>query len=481
MKKYFTFDTGIYLSRGNINVQLKVSKIQKDTENNPMFVTDYNSGKPWEVRIDNGYPNVIYDKKYKKYRCFYTLCITDDLTEKNFALNRTLTEYVGYGKRMCAVACAESDDGINWYKPNYGVVDFHGKDTNLIRLFAHGAGIMLDEEETDSSKRYKMVCKVEYSHELNYMAVCFSEDGIHWGDFIKWPRNCPHADSHNFPFRDKKDGKFKLITRTWQNGLRLSTICESTDFINWSEPREILRGDGMYSQVYSMPIYQYEGYYIGLASMYHDGDSTLADYDMVDLELAYSTNTQSVFDRAAPNDYLIEKGKGSYPNGEWDNSCIYAAAPIEDGDKLWIYYMGGNGLHTSFRETSFGRGYIYKDKLAYLAQRDAKQEGLTTMGPFMFSGNRLYIHADVEKGGTLKACLRKSFAEVLPGFDYQDCKLTDTGNGWYQLTVENQELLYLYPTSVLVQVTFSNAKIYGVYGDIDIAKGTYNGYLGGGF
>lgn len=61
------------------NMKLVVAQIEKDTENNPLFYEDFFSDPPrkWEPRYDNAYPNVIYDEKYKKYRCYYTLCSKD--------------------------------------------------------------------------------------------------------------------------------------------------------------------------------------------------------------------------------------------------------------------------------------------------------------------------------------------------------------------------------------------------------------------
>ncbi len=61
-------------------------------------------------------------------------------------------------------------------------------------------------------------------------------------------------------------------------------------------------------------------------------------------------------------DYLSERGGGVYPQiADFDASCIFTAAPIIEDDKIWFYYMGGNGNHTGFRESSLARGYIKKD------------------------------------------------------------------------------------------------------------------------
>ena len=57
-------------------MRLVLTQAEKDTQNNPLFHEDFFSDPPrgWEARYDNSYPNVIYDSKYGKYRCYYTLC-----------------------------------------------------------------------------------------------------------------------------------------------------------------------------------------------------------------------------------------------------------------------------------------------------------------------------------------------------------------------------------------------------------------------
>ena len=275
MDKYLLLNRGVLQPQGMDNLKLVVAQIEKDTENNPLFYEDFFSDPPrkWEPRYDNAYPNVIYDEKYKKYRCYYTLCSKDKDSASASREERTRRDYRPSPTRIASLGYAESDDGVHWEKPNLGFVDFEGSfENNLLFRYAHGTGVFLDKEETDPAKRYKMVTKVEYPGHRTYMAVNFSEDGVHWGEMIQWPRWNPPADSHNFPFRDKVDGLFKVITRTWKNGVRISAICSSRDFINWSEPREILRGDGFESQVYSMPVFWYDGLYLGLASMFHEGD-----------------------------------------------------------------------------------------------------------------------------------------------------------------------------------------------------------------
>lgn len=475
MKKYFFLDRGILQPQGMDNVQIRVCHIKKDKEHNPLFTEGFfgNPSLKWEVRYDNAYPNVIYDSKYKKYRVYYTLCSYDEDSAGASKEERTKRDYRPAPGRIASLGYAESDDGITWNRPSLGLVEFEGsKDNNMVFRYAHGTGIFLDEAETDQSKRYKLVTKVEYPGGHNYMAVNFSEDGIHWGEMIPWPKYNPQADSHNFPFRDKKDGKFKMVTRTWKNGVRISSICESIDFINWSEPKETIRGEGFESQVYSMPVFQYEGLYLGLASMFHEGNRSAPDFDTVDCELKYASTTD-VFDSVAKGQYIIERGEGHYPTGEFDCGCIYSGVPVEDGDKLWFYYMGGNGQHTNFRETSFGRGYLEKDKFAYYEQDLQDKEAVLPTAFFHFYGEAFSLLADKEDGGSFSVALYDRWnGQAYEGYDFKDCIQKPQENGYTSVSFA-KPLLELGIRSACIVIRFSGAKIYALAGDLEVVSIRY--------
>lgn len=70
-----------------------------------------------------------------------------------------------------------------------------------------------------------------------------------------------------------------LLSRVWKDGIRMTTLSRSSDFIHWSEPEETLRGRGFEAQVYSMPVFYWNHMYLGLASIIHEGDRTDADFD----------------------------------------------------------------------------------------------------------------------------------------------------------------------------------------------------------
>ena len=468
MDKYLLLNRSYLLPQGMDNVRLVVAKMEKDTVNNPLFTEDFFSNPPrrWEARYDNAYPNVIYDPKYKKYRCYYTLCSKDDESTGTPRTERAKRDYHPGSTRITSLAYAESDDGIHWVKPNLGLVDFEGsKDNNMLFRYAHGTGVFLDEEELDPRKRYKMVTKVEYPGRKNFMAVNFSEDGIHWGEMIKWPRWNPPADSHNLPFRDKQDGLFKVITRIWKDGVRISAICSSTDFINWSQPHEIIRGSGFESQVYSMPVFWYSGIYLGLASMFHEGDRSAPDFDTVDLELTFGT-TSARFDRLAPGQYLIPRGEGHYPDGAFDCGCIFCAPPLEEANRLVFYYMGGNGYHTNFRETSFARAFLPKDRFAWYEAKSPEREAVLMTSAFSAYGDDLCLIANLDHGGELSAalCPRRGKAPY-EGFSFEDFSMVPLEDGRYRITWA-KPLTSLENNLFDIVFRFKGAKLFALQGEI---------------
>lgn len=469
MHTYLMLNRGILSGYQMTNAVLKVKPIKKDETNNPLFREGFfeKERKPWEVRYDNGYPNIIYDEREKIYRCYYTLFTKDQSSASTPLEERRDHVYSPSSRRITSLCYAESRDGIHFDKPNLGLVEFQGnRNNNILMDYAHGTGVFLDPEEKDPKKRYKLVTKIEYNELKNYMAVGFSEDGIHFGDLIPWPEFNPAADCHNFPFRDPVTGKYYVITRIWKNGVRVSAICESRDFIHWSEPEEILRGNGFEDQIYSMPVFRYGDLYLGLASVYHEGNTMAPNFDTVDVELEFATDLKH-WDSAAPGQKLIARGKGAYPDGDFDCGCIYASAPVEIDGKLWVYYMGGNGRHTGFRETSLARGYLEKDRFAYYEAGDEESEALLTTSHFVIYGGTLSLLADIEEDGWVSVALGTKNGGVYEGYEADHCILKQGEDGYYHISFKDRKISDLAAKPVSMHIHFKKARIYAVRGDLE--------------
>jgi hypothetical protein len=138
---------GLFPSSKSSALQPTQATVSKSAAN-PLFGQD----KMWETRIDNGYPNVVYDPDAATrgdgpWRLWYG----------NIGPKGVGGQYLLY---------ANSTDGLSWDKPDLGRYDLEGKwknDPAVSALGKHnniimeggGLGIYRDMHERDSSLRYK--------------------------------------------------------------------------------------------------------------------------------------------------------------------------------------------------------------------------------------------------------------------------------------------------------------------------------------
>ena len=156
--------------------------------------------RDYEMRIDNGQPNVWYDPRcapsvasttspgasttsrrqhnqsrrqhhrprmqcvrMKKWRAWYSAFTSCSKPKETVPFCNNAPQQCGTlagtssADRGTGLLYAESDDGLSWYKPNLGLTDWKGsKDNNLIELDGMTTGIYLDENAADN-ERYKIV------------------------------------------------------------------------------------------------------------------------------------------------------------------------------------------------------------------------------------------------------------------------------------------------------------------------------------
>lgn len=472
--KYFAFDTGLWNGHFMKNCQIQMGSFIKDKQNNPLFREGmFESPQlPWEPRYDNGYPNVFWDPEHNKYRCYYTLFIRDPASLNTSRDERRKSDYV-IANRQTGLCYAESTDGIHWTKPQLGLVDFDGSTANNIMFTdIQGTSVLYDPQDADPNRRYKLLTLKEKGG--TSLSVAFSADGIHFTPLQAWPDHSPvpGGDCHNLVFRDSKSGQFVLITRLWDSNIRVSAMSTSDDFITWTKPVEIHRANGFETQVYSMPVFEHEGLYLGLASMFHDGDSTLPNYDTVDLDLQWSINKTEWNNVSVDDSTFIPHGKGmdKYPDGDFDSSVIFSSIPVIKDGKMWFYYMGGKGRHTGWRESALGRGYIEQDKFASYGSRQGNQTVEVTTQGFNFHSEDVQILVDIEPGGWVQAELRNNAGSVVQaGFESANSKLTAGEAGWQRITWNGKSVLELDRNGFFaMKITMKKARFWAVKGDLHV-------------
>jgi len=374
------------------NVKLEVGKVEKHPAN-PLFGEE----KKWEIRYDNLYGNVIFDKEENIYKCWYSPFIVD-YSAHGMTLEQRDKPYKEHPKREMGICYATSKDGINWEKPELGLVEYEGsKSNNIVWRGPHGAGVTKDLHENDPAKRYKVI--------FQGMAVAFSSDGIHWSKKKKVKGVSVAGDTHNNALWAPTLNKYVGITRTWGRkfGREVARI-ESDDFINWTKEEVVLHGTDKDLQTYAMPTFFYSGVYLGLLAIYQQST------DRVWTEVTWSPDTR--------NWYRIDKGNPLISNSEkaldYDYGCVYACAtPVFTDDKIMLYYGGSDWLHFGWRNGFLCLASLRPDGFAGYVQENLNLEGVILTRLIDYKGGQLKLTADVENGGSIKVSVLNSDGEQI--------------------------------------------------------------------
>lgn len=432
------------------NAILQLGAVRK-CAGNPLFGEEFFSEPPkrWEARLDNVYPSVVYDDDEGLFKCWYKSFIVDEASVRTPLAQRPQTPYTGHGREE-GLLYASSRDGLHWEKPQLGLIEFAGSRANniVMRRASHGihaGGVLKDPRASDPARCYKFFHR---NPRAGRMATCFSADGLRWSQPVLWTEHDAVGDTHNNAIWSPALGCYVGITRGWSGGayrgLRTVLGSESADFLHWSEPVEILRGRDAHDQIYSMPIVQYAGLFIGLPAVFHKGDEKgdekKEDWDTVDTELAWSADTVN-WQRICPGKPLIPRGAGSYPDGQYDCGCIYAAAPITRGKEVYIYYGGSNGLHNNWRESSLNLATLESDRFAGYAPRDKQKLALVTTAPLRLDAEGITVSAEIAAGGCIRAALLGGAGASIDGCALEDCLPLKTSDSACQLTWRRQAVL----------------------------------------
>jgi hypothetical protein len=428
-KKYLLLDSRVI--RHSKNCKLTLGKVTK-SKYNPLFTED----KLWEPRFDNLYANIIFDtiNNQAYYRCWYSPFIIDYATTKTENKNKKPGSYikrlhemkVKYGSkkiRAMGICYTISKDGINWEKPSLHIVEFNdSKENNIVLRNNHGAGLFKDDCTEEINERYKLILADDNERK---MFIYTSSDGLKWSK----PQACPNiakvseetknlsikwnGDTHNNVIWAPTIEKYVLITRMWKLakdnngkniGIRIVGRSESTDYKTWTPTEPIFEGKDIYLQIYSMPIFEYYGIYLGLPAIFN------IKTDTVQTELAWSPDTIKWY-RICPGAALIPN---SETKGDIDWGCIYSAkSPIILYNEIRLYYSGSDGPHTDWRKGYFCLATMRSDGFAgYKPIDDTLESSIITI-PIPWTGNDLGLSADIYDGGYVKVTVLNENDNIL--------------------------------------------------------------------
>ncbi|MBW7992065.1 MAG: hypothetical protein FVQ84_18905 [Planctomycetes bacterium] len=419
------------------NARLAVGKVQK-SRHNPLFSED----KPWEVRFDNLYANVIYDQQEKLYECWYSPFIIDQAGQKPPVEKGSQRPYRPKNREM-GICYATSEDGLRWMKPKLRIVEFNGSNlNNLVFRGPHGAGIFVDRNDPDPKRRYKMFFKG------SKISVAFSHDGLNWGKAIECPEVNVRGDTHNNALWAPTLGEYVGFTRTWAppRGRQVART-SSKDFLNWSKAEVVLEGLENHLQTYAMPVFYYAGVYIGLPAIYN------SKIDRTHTELAWSSDTIT-WHRIDPGNPLIAN---SPKKGQYDWGCVYAAAcPVFEKDEIRLYYGSNDDKHFGWRNGYFCLATLRPDGFAGYEQVSKNTSAFVVTKPLLYTGQALCLSADIYGQGFVRTRLLNDNDEELAAAKSVRQSVTDIKVEWQnELSIQA-----LKGKMVRLEFELKNAKLY---------------------
>jgi len=408
-EKFLLLDSRIIESTKN--AKLTLGEVRKE-KSNPLFVED----RPWEPRYDNMYPNVIYDEEENLYKCWYCPFIVDQRTTETHPDRRkpSLTPYMDArpAGREEALLYATSKDGINWTKPNLGIVNFNGNsNNNIVSRGLSGAGVIKDELEKLPGRRYKAFYCSNSGYKMRY-----SSDGLNWGDEVALP-GVGESDCHANMIWSPELKKYVGILRHYDpipvTGNRKIARTESIDSVTWTKSETIIEGTPQ-DQLHDMVIFRDGGVYLGLLGCMNYPSKETRNGVRQHIELAWSPDSYK-WHRINPGAPFISNSKSNnneYGKMPYDWGCVFPSAPVFVDDEIRIYYGASDWYFFDWRKGGLALATLDKNRWAgYEAINDIEPAVVTT-APLKLDNN-IYITADVGKGGLIVVNVLDQKGEIL--------------------------------------------------------------------
>ncbi|NIP27759.1 MAG: hypothetical protein GWN67_25095 [Phycisphaerae bacterium] len=424
--------------------------------------------RPWEQRFGQ-YHSVLYENK--TYHMWYTV-------------------YGGADSNAVpvrSIAYARSSDGINWEKPDLGLVEIYGTRKNNIVLghgfggikgATHGCMVFIDPL-APSDQRFRLVSNPQ---ELGrYLHIFSSADGIHWKlthrNVLKFRSERHHLDSQNVIFRDERIKKYVAYVRRNQRPVgsqgRSIARAESTNLSRFPDVEDcpVVLGfddeDPMYyhpaikakiqvADFYTNGTFRYpwaqDAYYM-FPSEYFHYMTFLKDFrkgqpvNAGSLDARFAASRDGISWKRYDRRPFVELGL----KHEWDSSSIYMAygvLPGSDESEMFMYYYGSNTLHGWDRDDQHRErnkrllrriGGAPETEVHGISRLVIRRDGFVSIradytgGEFLtpllsFTGYELVLNVNTSAVGMVQVEILDENNKPIPGYTLEDCDQIYTAN-----------------------------------------------------
>ncbi len=329
---------------------------------------------------------------------------------------------------------ATSQDGINWDRPNLGLVKRDGIPENNLFFWRskedHMPQVIHTPWEPDPQKRYKLI-NYDYGrtppdHMTSGFWAAYSPDGLHWTEVEENPVLVDPGDVGNFvwdPHAERYLGYPKTFAPVRGYRRRCVGFTSTTDFEKWPPAELILvpdevddrwvTEDGQHTDLYGLSGFAYESTYLGFLWIFRIEDGK--NEGRIFAELVSSHDGIHWVRQEGERPPILPLGEA----GSWDQAVVVTLnQPMVEGDTIRLYYGGTNDYHTGGGKSAIGLATLRKDGFASL---DAGSEmGTVTTRSLIGSGGELHLNINAS-GGSIRVEVLDGQGSVIEGYGRDDC------------------------------------------------------------
>ena len=354
------------------------------------------------------------------------------------------------------ICYAESKDGIQWIKPDLGLVEFNGSTKNNIilnKIHNYGCHDFSPFIDTNSDvapdQKYKAVGYVVGLKEHYGLYGFVSADGIHWqlvqDDFIikedGWV-----FDTQNIVFWSKTEKQYVMYYRRTVDDIRNIARAVSDDFVHWKKQGLIDfqdRGPKKLQQFYTnqiRPYYRAPHLYIGFPSRYCDRGWIAATDALPSVDLRRNRAKGNTRYGSAVTDAALICSRDGRSFYRWDDAFLRPGLRTQHN---WAYgdnYIAWHVIETSsiyddqpvelslFATESYFTGTMsrlrrYVMRLDGFASIYAPGEGGNVVTkPILFKGNDLCLNFSTSAAGHIYVEIQNIAGQAIHGFRREECQ-----------------------------------------------------------
>lgn len=388
-----------------------------------------------------------FDRDWEGRYCGYVTVLKDDDV---FRMYYRGLPVAGKDGSATEVTCyAESQDGIEWTKPDLGIYEIDGSRRNNVVLaeaapFSHNFAPFIDSRPgTPPDVRFKAVAGTEATGLVGFA----SADGLHWTRLYDAPLLEEGAfDSQNVVFWSEVEQRYCCYFRTWKDKIRRISRAVSEDFIHWSEPDLMEYSEKPVEHLYTnqtLPYPRALHIYVATAARFVPGRRVLTPEQaaQVGVEERYAGDCSDAV-------FMTSRGGNTYDRtfmeafvrpglglSNWTSRTNYPA---------WGIVQTGPEELSLYVQRNYGQPGHYLERLrlrldGFASVRGSYRGGEMITRLIRFAGGSLFVNYSTSAAGGILVEIRDEAGAPLAGFTVHDCdaligdeidrKVTWQGNG----------------------------------------------------